>query len=87
MRHGAPFLTDLIDRGVEVRADAELSGIEGTVLASPSDFGMEFLDMKVAAKIVDGIDGAIGHIRQYGSNHTDAIITESDAAAEKFSGS
>ena len=40
--------------------------------------------MIIAAKIVDGVDGAIAHIRQYGSNHTDAIITEDDGVAKQF---
>jgi glutamate-5-semialdehyde dehydrogenase len=45
---------------------------------------MEYLDMKIAAKVVDNIDEAIAHIRQYGSSHTDAILTEDDAAAAHF---
>jgi glutamate-5-semialdehyde dehydrogenase len=40
--------------------------------------------MIIAAKIVDGVDDAIAHIRRYGSNHTDAILTEDDAVADKF---
>ena len=73
-----------IDAGVEVRADETLSEIEGTVPATQDDWGHEFLDMIIAAKTVPDIDGAIAHIRQYGSNHTDCIITEDDAAATKF---
>ncbi len=83
-RHGAPFVEDLLKAGVEVRADADIGTIKGTVAARPDDFGQEFLDMTMAARVVDGVDGAIDHIRKYGSGHTDAIITECDEAAEKF---
>lgn len=83
-RHGAPFVSELIAAGVEVRADSEIGSIGGTVSASPDDFGHEFLDMTIAAKVVDGVDGAVSHIRKYGSNHTDAIITECDGTAERF---
>jgi len=82
--HGATFLSDLIDHGVEVRAEGDLLTIPGTVAAKPEDFGHEFLDMIVAAKIVDGVDGAIDHISAFGSQHTDAILTENDATAERF---
>ncbi len=83
-RAGAPFIEDLVTAGVEVRAEGVLQQIEGTVPASADDFGREFLDMIIAAKIVDGVDGAIEHIRAYGSQHTDAILTEDDATAARF---
>jgi glutamate-5-semialdehyde dehydrogenase len=82
--HGAPFLKDLLDLGVEVRAEGDLLTIPGTVKAKPADFGHEFLDMIIAARIVDGIDGAIEHITTFGSQHTDAIMTENDATAARF---
>lgn len=81
---GAVLVDDLLKAGVEVRAGEGLSDIAGTVPAKPDDFGHEFLDMIIAARIVDGIDDAVAHIRQYGSNHTDAIICEDDAVAETF---
>jgi glutamate-5-semialdehyde dehydrogenase len=81
---GAPFLEDLIAAGVEVRADGDLQRIKGTIPAKAEDFGHEFLDMIVAAKIVNGIEGAIDHIRTFGSQHTDAILTEDDATANTF---
>lgn len=81
---GKGVIKALIDAGVEVRADATLSEIEGTVPATQDDWGREYLDMIIAAKTVPDIDGAIAHIRQYGSNHTDCIITEDEAAATKF---
>ena len=81
---GAPFISDLLGAGVEVRADGALAEIEGTVPSAPDDFGREFLDMIISARLVDGVEGAIGHIQRYGSQHTDAIVTESDRAAETF---
>lgn len=82
-KHGDTLIRDLIAAGVEVRADGTAQ-VDGTVPASADDFGKEFLDMIIATKVVDGIDGAIAHIRQYGSNHTDAIMTEDDDVAQKF---
>ncbi len=81
--HGDVLVRDLLDAGVEVRADG-LAQIPGTVKARPDDFGHEFLDMIIAAKIVDGVDAAVAHIREYGSNHTDAIMAEDDAVADTF---
>ena len=81
---GAPFLTDLVEAGVEVRGDATLLDIPGVIPAGEDDWGREFLDMIIAAKLVDGVDGAIAHIRRYGSQHTDCILTEDDAAAARF---
>jgi glutamate-5-semialdehyde dehydrogenase len=81
---GAPFLTDLVDAGVEVRAEGDLLEIPGTVPATREDWGREYLDSIIATKLVDGVDGAIAHIRRYGSHHTDCILTEDDAAAERF---
>jgi glutamate-5-semialdehyde dehydrogenase len=83
-RHGPVLVEDLLKAGVEVRAEGELANIAGAVPAGPGDFGCEFLDMIIAAKVVDGVDGAIDHIRQYGSSHTEAILTENDATAERF---
>jgi glutamate-5-semialdehyde dehydrogenase len=44
----------------------------------------EYLDAVISAKVVDGVDDAIGHIERFGSHHTDSIVTEDAAAAEKF---
>ena len=81
---GQGLVRALIDAGVEVRADAALQVIAGTQAASDEDWGREYLDSIIAAKMVEDIDGAIAHIRQYHSQHTDCIITEDDKAAEKF---
>jgi len=64
--HAAPFVNDLIAAGVEVRGDEQIAGIAGTVDAREDDWGREFLDMIIAARIVDGVDDAIGHIQRYG---------------------
>ncbi len=83
-KHAAPMIDDLLAAGVEVRAEGELAKISGTVAAKADDFGREFLDMIIAAKLVHGVDEAIEHIRVFGSNHTDCIVTEDSAAAERF---
>ncbi|RWR29563.1 glutamate-5-semialdehyde dehydrogenase [Sinirhodobacter populi] len=83
-KHGPVLVEDLVAAGVEVRTEGDLLKVEGTVPATADDFGREFLDMICAAKIVDGVDGAIAHIREYGSSHTESILTEDDAAAARF---
>lgn len=82
--HGAPFVDDLVAAGVEVRVGEGLQDIAGVVPATDADWGNEYLDMIIAVKLVDGVDGAIAHIAEYSSNHTDAILTENDATADRF---
>ena len=83
--HLKPILSDLIEAGCEVRGDAGACAADTRVKpASEEDWGREFLDAIIAAKIVDGVGGAIEHIRRYGSSHTEAILTEDDAAAAAF---
>ncbi|NDR54844.1 glutamate-5-semialdehyde dehydrogenase [Aliiruegeria sabulilitoris] len=77
---GQQIVDDLKAAGVEVRA----RGLDGSVEAADDDFGTEFLDMIIAAKVVDNIDEAIDHIRRFGSSHTEAILTEDDDAAARF---
>lgn len=83
-RNGAPFLKDLADAGVELRVGEGLEAESRTKPAQADDFGREFLDMILAVKLVDGVEGAIAHIREYGSNHTEAILAEDDASAAQF---
>ena len=83
-KHGAVLIEDLLAAGVEVRTEGELLKVPGTVKAAPDDFGREFLDKIIAAKLVDGVDAAIAHIKHYGSQHTEAILTENDATAARF---
>ena len=52
--------------------------------ATEQDWSTEYLDAIIAVKTVDGVDGAIAHIRKYGSQHTDCIVAEDQAAAERF---
>lgn len=82
--HGAVLIDDLLRAGVQVRTTGELLKVPGTVAANPDDFGREFLDMIIAVKLVDGVDEAIAHIRRYGSNHTESILTENDETAARF---
>ena len=81
---GADLIRDLLAAGVEVRADAALHHVPGTVPATEDDWGREYLDSIIAARVVDDIDAAIAHIRQYGSNHTDCILTEDADAVARF---
>jgi len=81
---GRDVIAALMDKGIEVRADATLQNIAGTVPAQDNDWGCEYLDSIIAAKVVDDVDGAIAHIRNYSSSHTDCIITEDLAARDRF---
>jgi glutamate-5-semialdehyde dehydrogenase len=81
----APLLGMLIDAGCEVRGDAAAQAADARVKpAREEDWGAEYLDAVIAAKVVEGVDAAIAHIARYGSQHTDAIVTADQAAAEKF---
>jgi glutamate-5-semialdehyde dehydrogenase len=81
---GQGIVRALIDAGVEVRADETLAKIDGTVPANTNDWGTEYLDMIIAAKVVIDVDDAIAHIRTYGSQHTDCVLTEDQAIADRF---
>ena len=81
---GAEVIRALLQAGVTVDADMNLQGIEGTQAATADHWGHEFLDMEIAAKTVAGLDEAMAHIRQYGSDHTDCILTEDATTAERF---
>jgi glutamate-5-semialdehyde dehydrogenase len=81
---GQGVIKALIDAGVEVRADTALSAIPGTVAATNEDWGREYLDSIIAARVVDDIDAAISHIRRFGSSHTDCIMAEDAAAVGHF---
>jgi glutamate-5-semialdehyde dehydrogenase len=80
-----PLVAMLIDAGCEVRGDKAVQAADPRVkAASEEDWSSEYLDAIIAAKVVDNIDAAIAHIERYGSHHTDAIVTDDNAAAEKF---
>jgi glutamate-5-semialdehyde dehydrogenase len=75
----------LLDAGCEVRGDAASQACDPLVKpAAANDYGHEFLDAIIAVKVVDGVDAAMAHIAAYGSQHTDAIITECTGTAELF---
>ena len=83
--HGLPILQDLAQAGCEIRGDDAVRAIFPAARpASEEDWKAEYLDAIIAVKAVDGLDDAIAHIEHYGSHHTDSIITEDAAAAEKF---
>ncbi|TCP40901.1 glutamate-5-semialdehyde dehydrogenase [Rhodovulum marinum] len=81
---GTDLVAALVSAGVRVHADASLSRLPGTMSATDADWGHEYLDMDIAARVVDDIDAAIAHIHRFGSGHTDAILTEDDSAAARF---
>ncbi len=78
---GQTVIDALIAAGVRVHAGP---GLTGTHVADDADWGREYLDMDIAAKIVDDVDGAIDHINRYSSHHTEAILTEDNPTAERF---
>jgi glutamate-5-semialdehyde dehydrogenase len=83
--HLTPLVQMLIDAGCEVRGDEETQRADRRVKpASEEDWSKEFLDAIIAVKVVDGADAAIEHIARYGSQHTDAIVTQDQAAADRF---
>ncbi len=80
-----PILDDLIKAGCEVRGDAAVQKLDARVkAATPEDWDTEYLDAILAVKMVKNLDDAMAHIVTHGSAHTEAIITEDAAAAERF---
>ena len=83
-KHGENLINFLISQGIEIRANKKLFNNKFIVDIVENDYGFEFLDNILAVKIVEDIDSAISHIRNYGSNHTDCILTENKSASELF---
>ncbi len=80
-----PLVKALLEAGCEVRGDAAAQKVDARVKpATDEDWGKEYLEPIIAVKMVDGVDEAIAHITRYGSQHTDAIITECQGTAERF---
>ena len=80
-----PLVEMLIQAGCEIRGDTAVQAVDDRVKpATAADWSTEYLDAIITAGVVDGIDAAIEHIERYGSHHTDAIVTDDKAAAEKF---
>jgi glutamate-5-semialdehyde dehydrogenase len=83
--HLAPLVTMLLDAGCEVRGDEATRAADARVKpATEEDWSTEYLDAVISAKVVEGLDAAIAHIERYGSHHTDSIVTEDAAHAERF---
>ena len=79
------FVQKLVENGCHVRGDQETVKIDNIVeLASETDWSTEYLDAILSIKIVEGVSGAIDHIKKYSSNHTESIITENKNTAETF---
>ncbi len=81
-----PGIVDVLtEAGCEVRGDAEAQAIDGRMsAATDADWTTEYLDAVVAVRVVADVDAAIDHVNSCGSNHTDAIVTGDDGAAERF---
>src|SRR4029078_403111 len=83
--HGLPVLEDLAKAGCEIRGDDAVRAVYPSAKpATEEDWKTEYLDAIIAVRAVDGLEQAIQHIEQYGSHHTDSIVTEDAAAAESF---
>ena len=80
-----PLVDMLIEAGCEVRGDPDTQRTDSRVKsATEDDWSTEYLDAVIAVKVVEGLDEAIDHIARYGSQHTEAIVTDDKDAAEKF---
>jgi glutamate-5-semialdehyde dehydrogenase len=83
--HLAPLVRELLDAGCEVRGDPATCAVDSRVVAATeADWHTEYLDAIIAVRLVSGVQGAIEHIARCGSNHTDSIVTDDVATAEKF---
>ena len=79
------IVADLIAAGCELRGDEAARAIDGRIApASAADWDTEYLDAVLAIAVVDGVEGALRHIARHGSRHTEAIVTEDKATAERF---
>jgi glutamate-5-semialdehyde dehydrogenase len=83
------LLEDLNRAGVELRVDERTRGLAGAVAdelvdANEDDWATEYLGMKMAVKVVDGLEEAMDHVNRYGTGHSEAIVTEDERAADSF---
>jgi len=74
----------LQDAGVTVHGDAAFEAYDGVVPATEDDFGREYLSLDISAAVVPDLDAALEHIRRYSTGHTEAIVTDDQAAARRF---
>jgi glutamate-5-semialdehyde dehydrogenase len=83
--HLRALVAALLDAGCEVRGDAAAQAADARVKpATEQDWSTEHLDAIISARVVEGVVGAIAHIQRYGSQHTDAIVADDQATAERF---
>ncbi len=83
--HAQPLVAMLIGEGCEVRGDPAIAALDPRVVpAVEQDWHTEYLDAIISVAVVDGLDGALAHIARYSSHHTDAVITDDRATAERF---
>jgi glutamate-5-semialdehyde dehydrogenase len=83
--HLSPIVDALIEAGCEVRGDPETQRTDSRVKpATDEDWGAEYLAPIIAVRVVSGLDEAVAHIAQYGTQHTDAIVTNDKGAADAF---
>ncbi|TYL51845.1 glutamate-5-semialdehyde dehydrogenase [Nocardioides sp. BGMRC 2183] len=74
----------LQEKGVTLHGDAAFTAYEDVVAATDQDWDTEYLSLDLAARVVPDLDGALDHIRTWSSQHSDAIVTEDQAAARRF---
>ncbi len=80
-----PVVAALQDAGVTVHGDADVARLaDGIVPATEADWAIEHLSLDLSMHVVDDLDAALAHIRQYSTHHTESIITTDDANAERF---
>jgi glutamate-5-semialdehyde dehydrogenase len=83
--HAAALVGALLDAGCALRGDADAVALDPRITAADAaDWDTEYLDAICAVAVVDGVEGAIAHIARHASHHTDAIIAEDAAVAERF---
>ena len=71
-------------KGVKLFGDAAAAKASGHALKEPKAWKTEYLDLTMAIRVVDGVEGALEHLAEHGSHHSDTIVTEERSAAEKF---
>ena len=74
----------LQDAGVTIHGDEAFAAHDGVRPATEEDWGTEYLALEISAAVVPSLDAAIDHIRRYSSAHSDAIVTDSQASAQRF---
>jgi len=71
-------------KGVKLFGDEAAARAAGEKFSPPANWETEYLDLTMAIRVVDGVDGALDHLARHGSHHSDAIVTEDRAVAERF---